>query len=149
MGSDDCVDGLQSECIRTTQDRAGIVWVRDRVEHDDQVIGAAANDVGDALQALFGDHWRKRLDDQARGLLQRRRPFDLDHVWVICTHLSRGLLRVDGHADDQRAALVRLAGHEEWISGGCHDLKQGKIVCLVGPVDRRFYFVAPVRHHAE
>ena len=121
--ADDDVDVLNTKRICASEDGARVVGVGDRIEHQHHVIGSAVYDVREAFQSGFGDDRRERVDDQLRRMHQRRRPFDFGHVWVVRAHLWGGLLRVDRHAHDERAALVCLSGNEEGITGGGHDLE--------------------------
>jgi len=101
------------------------VRIGDAIQDQQQVVGSRPRDVLDPLQALGRDHFGERFDHDFCRVLQARRTFDLDCVWVIGAHLLRGLLRVDDDANDERSTLIRLARDEERVARRGDHLEQG------------------------
>ena len=83
--------------------------IRNSIEHDREIIGPPFDDLLDAPQTFRRHDFAERRDHLLGRPLQRGRAFDFDDIWVVRSHLLCGLLRVDRHAHDERAALIALA----------------------------------------
>ncbi len=101
------------------------MWIGDAIQHEHQVVGATLHDVPDPFEAPGRDHPGEGFGHELGGVLQLRRTFDLNHVWIVGTHLLRGLLRIDDDPNDERSTLIRLARDEERVTRRGDHLEQG------------------------
>lgn len=123
--ANDHVNLLDAKRVGAPQHRARIVRIGDAIQHEHQVVGSSLRDVSDPFEAPGGDHPGEGFGHELGGVLQLRRTFDLNHVWIVGTHLLRGLLRIDDDPNDERSTLIRLARDEERITRRGNHLEQG------------------------